>query len=356
MVTQIHKKSIQIKNYLKAIAGLIVFITISMNLEAATFLKSENNKSQAEVLEPSEQMSTKKEPHDAKTLYDLSILAANRNDLTLARNLIDEAIRLNHSNLDYLAFATDIAFIEKKYDKAEEYQVMLLLVAQSTLGLSTLLVSDILDQLAAINIVQERYEQARFRLQESLQLREKILGNNHLLIISSLNKLALLATRQQHPTVAEPLLKRSLDIARKVSGRQHGNSAILLASLADFYQNEGRLEEAEVHYKEAISIWETLPSDTPDRMLSQNSLGKLLLGQQRFDDARLQFEQVLHLLKQHYKKDHPYVQQAIENIKILDAEHKINLEKKLMYNELIRMLSFQLSQYRSDNLPSHRSQ
>ncbi len=171
-----------------------------------------------------------------------------------------------------------------------------------------------------------------------------------------MNKLALLATSQQHPTVAEPLLKRSLDIARKVSGPQHSNSALLLASLADFYQKEGRLEEAELHYQEAISIWKKIPNDAPDRMMSQNSLGKLLLGQQRFDDARLQFEQVLLLLKQHYKQDHPYIQQAIENIKVLDAEHKRSIEKNLMYNELVRVLTFQLSQYKPDALPSQGSQ
>lgn len=341
---------------LKALAGIFVLTSITLNLDAAVFAKNEpqqmrshkEESTRASKLASSENMSAKSKQKDAEAVYELSILAANRNDLTLARSHIEKAIQLNHSNLDYLAFATDIAFIAEEYDKAEEYQVMMLLVAQSTLGLDNLQVAVILDQLAAINIKQEYYEQAKHRLQESLQLREKVLGNNHLLIISSLNKLALLATSQQQPSIAELLLKRSLDIARKVSGSQHGNSALLLVSLADFYQKEGRLEEAELHYKEAISIWEKIPSDAPDRIMSQNSLGKLLLGQQRFDDARLQFEQVLLLLKQHYKQDHPYVQQAIENIKVLNAEHKKSIEKDLMYNELVRVLTLQLSQYKPE--------
>ena len=346
------------KTFLSAVTGIIVFITIPLNLEAADFTndKAQQMPSQHKsITVPPTQVSleevlAKSQQRDAEVAYDQSILAANRNDLILAHSLIEEALQLNHSNLKYLAFATDIAFISKEYDRAEEYQTMMLLVAKSTLGLDNLRVAEVLDQLAVINIAQDRNEQARFRLQESLQLRERVLGDNHLLIISSLNKLALLAIQQQLPLVAEPLLKRSLDIARKVSGSQHNNSAILLTSLADFYQQEGRLKEAEVHYKEAISIWDNSPSYTFDRMMGQNSLGKLHLLQQKFDDARIQFEQVLSMLKNHYKSDHPYIQQAIKNIELLDAEHNRIIQKNLMYDELVRVLSFQLLKHNTDKI------
>jgi len=122
----------------------------------------------------------------------------------------------------------------------------------------------------------------------------------------------------------------------------------LLTSLADFYQKGGRLKEAEVHYKEAISIWESSPSYIFDRMISQNSLGKLYLLQQRFDDAYIQFEQVLFLLKKYYKSDHPYVQLAIKSIQLLDAEHNRITQKNLMYDELVRVFSFQLLKYKKD--------
>jgi len=179
------------KTFLKALTGFIVLITVFLNLEAADFAnnKAQQIRSQHKYITVSpalaflEQVPAKSQQQDAKVAYDLSILAANRNDLILARSFIEEAIQLNHTNLEYLAFATDIAFISKEYNKAEEYQVMMLLVAKSTLGLDSLRVAEILDQLAAINVAQGRNEQARFRLQESLQLREKVLGNNYLLII-----------------------------------------------------------------------------------------------------------------------------------------------------------------------------
>ena len=325
MPAWIYKKCIQMKIFFKVLTKIAVLMTILLSMAFPVFAE-------------------KPIQDDAKRAYDLSVVAANNNNLILARRYIEDAIKHNYSNLDYLAFATDIAFIAKDYDKAEEYQVMMLLVAQSTLGLDDLQIAEILDQLAAINAAQKRNEQAKFRLLESLALREKVLGQNHLLVISSLNKLALLAARQNAPDIAEPLLKRSLDIARKVSGPKHGNSAVLLASLGDFYQKEGRLKEAESHYKEAISIWENKPDYSPDRMLTQNSLGQLLLRQQRFDDAYKQFEQVLLLLKRHYEPDHPYVQQAVKNIKTLEAEHKRITEQELIYDELVKQLTLHLSQ------------
>ena len=106
--------------------------------------------------------------------------------------------------------------------------------------------------------------------------------------------------------------------------------------------------------KEAISIWAESPGDPLRQAIGQNSLGQLLLSQQRFDDARLQFEQVLLLLKQNYSQDHPYVQRAIKNLAALDAKRRINIEKERMYDELVRELSFYLPEYKvlAENMAS----
>jgi tetratricopeptide (TPR) repeat protein len=200
-------------------------------------------------------------------------------------------------------------------------------------------VAVILDQLGSIYVAQELYEKANSCLQESLHLREKLLGYSHLQIVVSLNKLASVAVRQENPTVAEPLLKRSLDITREVSGLRHANRAAMLANLADLYLRETRLEEAEVLYEEAISIWADSPGDPLRQAIGQNSLGQLFLSQHRFDDARIQFEQVLFLLMQNYRQDHPYVQQAKRNLTALDAERGSNVEEERMYDGLVREFS-----------------
>ena len=232
----------------------------------------------------------------AKASYNLSIIAAKRKNYTQAHTFIEEAVQLNYSNPKFLTLAADISFITQKYDKAEEYQLELLKIVLSTQDPDDLRVALAQDQLGAIYFAQERYEETKFTLQTSLQLREKVLGNSHLLIVTSLNKLATLAIRQQQASAAELLLKRALKIAREVSGKRHANSAAMLANLADLYQSEKRLQEAELLYKEAISIWVDSPGDPLRQATGQNSLGRLLLDQRRFDDARFQFKQALLLL------------------------------------------------------------
>lgn len=278
----------------------------------------------------------------AEAAYNLSILAANRKDLTLAHSLIDESIQLNQSNPNYLTFTADIAFLRQQYDKAEAYQMMVLEIARSTPGFDDLQVAMILDQLGAIYVQQQDYEKASSSYQQSLQLREKLLGNNHLQVAMSLTRLASLAVRLDQSSVAETLLKRSLAIAREISGPRHVNTANMLANLADLYQSEARLEEAEALNKEAIAIWDDSPGDPLRQAVGQNSLGRLFMSQRRFDEARLQFEQVLLLLKQNYEQDHPYVQQAIRNLTELDAVHESNVKKDRMYDELQRELSSRL--------------
>ncbi len=367
------------KKYLKTVAGILVLTSVSTGLHATVSADISNNKGlhmfsqsrettsdidgsnknvvasdnqfQSKTIEvplPStskafiEQVRVNSRMQAAEAAYNLSILAANRKDFTLARTFIEESIQLSQSNPNYYTLAADIAFLTQQYDKAIAYQMKVLEIARSPLGFDDLQVAMILDQLGAVYVVQEDYENAKSSLLESLQLREKVLGDRHLLVAMSLNKLASLAVRQDQSSVAETLLKRSLDIAREVSGPRHENSATMLANLADFYQSETRLEEAEVLYEEAISIWADSPVDPLRQAVGQNSLGRLFMSQRRFDKARLQFEQVLFLLKQNYTPDHPYVQQAIRNLTELDAKRESNVDNGRMYDELLRELSSRL--------------
>lgn len=364
------------KNSLKTVVGIMAMTAVSMSLEAAVFADissddrqqkrsqvremmsgideldektvdsvSQSQRTEIEMPSPTtseaflEQVYINSRQQAAEAAYNLSIIATSRNDLALARTHIEESIKLNDVNTNYLTYAADIAFITQEYNKAEGYLVMVLELVRSALEHDDLQVAVILDQLGSIYVAQELYEKANSCLQESLHLREKLLGYSHLQIVVSLNKLASVAVRQENPTVAESLLKRSLDITREVSGLRHANRAAMLANLADLYLRETRLEEAEELYEEAISIWADSPGDPLRQAIGQNSLGQLFLSQHRFDDARIQFEQVLFLLMQNYRQDHPYVQQAKRNLTALDAERGSNVEEERMYDGLVREFS-----------------
>ncbi len=364
------------KNYLNTVTGIVLFTALLASLQTTASTTTDNadelqvrsqsrvitseiagsntsaatsdiqsQKKTAEKTSPAtselflDQVRVNSKNQAAEAAYDLSILAANRNDYALARKLIEESLQLNPSNPNYFALAAAIAFVTQEYDKAATYQMKVLDMARSEPGIDALKVAQILDQLGTIYYNQEDYVKAKSSFMESLQLREKKLGSNHLQVVVSLNKLASVAIHQDQANDAEALLKRSLNIVRNVSGPRHTNTATMLANLADFYHSAARLKEAEALYGEAISIWHESSVDPLTLAVCQNSLGQVLLRQKRFDDARLQFEQVLLLLKQNYTQDHPYVQQVIKTLSNLDAERKRNAESGALYDELVRELS-----------------
>lgn len=356
-------------------AKIILFTSLSTGLQAASFAASDddtlqarsqpdetasehdaagsntatsNHQSQDKSLKvgslPSyelflEQVRATSKQQAAEAAYNLSVLAVSRKDIAKARTHIEESVQLDQSNPIHLAFAADIAFMTQQYDKAASYQMTLLEMARAEPGVDDLQLADILDQLGAIYFAQEDYGKTHSSLTESLQLREKVLGDTHLLVALSLNKLASLAIRQHQPYIAESRLKRALDIARDVSGSRHANTATLIASLADLYHGVARLEEAEGLYEEAISIWRDSSAEPLALAVCRTALGRLLLKQQRYEGAHLQFEQALHLLEQNYTEDHPYVQQAIQNLTKLDAERTRSERGDAMYDELVRELS-----------------
>ena len=321
------------KKISKFVALSLIFIALTPEMVSAKISQNEQQLIQSQntskqTLSPAkslvllEQLRTNSRVQAAKASYQLSIIAVSQMNLKLAHTRIKEAIQLSQSNLNYLKFASDIAFKIQNYDEAGDYQRVILKIAQSALKPDYLQVADVLDQLGAIYFAQENYQQSQTSLKESLQLRAKVLGESHLLVAKSLNKLATLAIRQQQPSVAELLLKKSLSVVREVSGNRSTDSAVIQANLAYLYHSEKRLEEAEVLYKEAISIWADSAGDPLRRVNSRNSLGRMLLGQQRIEDARLQFKQVLSLLQQNYAPDHPYVQQARRNLAALDGKRE----------------------------------
>lgn len=275
--------------------------------------------------------------------YKLGVEAAQKDDLDEAYKYISEAIGLSPNNVQYLQAAVELSFLKGDYEQAETLELVVIKQLRSEDTDNSRELSDLLDNLGTIYAAQELYDDAESSFQESLVLREQAYGDKHLLVAVSLNKLATLAVHQDHPAIAESLLKRSLDIAHEVSGPRHANSAAVLANLADLYQNESRMEEAEALYEEAISIWEESPDDQPlRRAIGLNALGQLYLRQQRFDDARVQLEQVLSLLQDNYAEDHPYVEQAKNNLTALDAESGNDDEAEHIYEALVREFNQQL--------------
>lgn len=282
----------------------------------------------------------------ARAAYELGVNAVDRGAIEEAYEYINEAIMLDPDHLQYLQAGVELAFMRDDYDRAERLQKQAIDLLKTSEPTDPRQLSMLLDNLGTIYAAQELYRRAVGSFEESLAVREDGLGSCNLLVAVSLNKLATLAVQLDEPGRAEALLKRSLTIAQKVSGPDHANSAAVMSNLAELYQQASRNDEAEAMYLAAIDIWNKSSGEDPMRqVIGQNALGRLYLGQQRYEEARVQFEQVLALLQRYYESDHPYVQQAVSNLGVLDEELGNQTQIENMYDALVREFNLQLQRH-----------
>ena len=282
----------------------------------------------------------------ARAAYELGVNAVDRGAIEEAYEYINEAIILDPDHLQYLQAGVELAFMRDDYDRAERLQKQAIDLLKTSESTDPRQLSMLLDNLGTIYAAQELYRRAVGSFEESLAVREEGLGSCNLLVAVSLNKLATLAVQLDEPGKAEALLKRSLTIAQKVSGPDHANSAAVMSNLAELYQQASRNDEAEAMYLAAIDIWNKSSGEDPMRqVIGQNALGRLYLGEQRYEEARVQFEQVLALLQRYYESDHPYVQQALSNLGVLDEELGNQTQIENMYDALVREFNLQLQRH-----------
>ena len=90
---------------------------------------------------------------------------------------------------------------------------------------------------------------------------KKLLGAEHPYIATSLNNLAALYESQGRYEEAEPLYIQALDMRKKLLGEEHPDVATSLNNLAGLYSSQGRYEEAEPLYIQALDMYKKLLGD-----------------------------------------------------------------------------------------------
>ena len=90
---------------------------------------------------------------------------------------------------------------------------------------------------------------------------KKLLGEEHPSVASSLNNLAGLYKSQGRYEEAEPLYIQALDMRKKLLGEEHPDVATSLNNLAGLYSSQGRYEEAEPLYIQALDMYKKLLGD-----------------------------------------------------------------------------------------------
>ncbi|MBD2095338.1 tetratricopeptide repeat protein [Trichocoleus sp. FACHB-591] len=135
---------------------------------------------------------------------------------------------------------------------------------------------------------------------------------------TSLSWLAFLYKSQGRYEEAEPLYVQALALSKRFLGEEHPHVAQSLNNLANLYQFQGRYEEAEPLLMQALALYKRLLGEEhPDVALSLNNLGGLYKSQGRYEEAEPLLMQALALYKRLLGEDHPDVATSLNNLAYL---------------------------------------
>ena len=103
---------------------------------------------------------------------------------------------------------------------------------------------------------------------------------------ASLNNLAFFYEEQGRYEQAEPLYEQALAMMRKLRGEDHPNVATSLNNLAELHRSQGHYEQAEPLYEQALALRrKLLGEDHPAVATSLNNLAGLYKSQGRYEQA-----------------------------------------------------------------------
>ena len=135
---------------------------------------------------------------------------------------------------------------------------------------------------------------------------------------STLNNLAALYDSQGRYDQAEPLYLQALELCKRLLGEDHPQVATSFNNLAGLYESQGRYEQAEPLYLQALELRKRLLGEEhPYVATTLNNLAGLYKSQGRYEQAEPLYLQALEILEQVLGDDHPNTKACRKNLAIL---------------------------------------
>ncbi|MEM8640686.1 MAG: tetratricopeptide repeat protein [Cyanobacteria bacterium P01_G01_bin.54] len=155
-------------------------------------------------------------------------------------------------------------------------------------------------------------------------------------LATMLNNLAELYRVQGKYEQAEPLFLQALEIRKKVLGEDHSDVALSLNNLAALYYGQGKYEQAEPLFLQALEIRKkVLGEDHSDIAITLNNLAELYRAQGKYEQAEPLFLQNLAILKKVLRGEHSYMAHSLNNLALLyEAQGKYEKAKSLFLQAL----------------------
>ena len=161
------------------------------------------------------------------------------------------------------------------------------------------------------------YRQAEFWYQKARTTAQEHLPAQHPDTTVTLNGLALLYYSQGKYNEAEPLYLEALTIERTILPN-HPKLAATLSNLALLYGLQGKYSEAEPLFLEALAIDRaSLPSNHPDLAKGLNNLAALYYSQGKYNEAEPLFQEALTIDRAILPPNHPDLATHLNNLALL---------------------------------------
>ncbi len=296
----------------------------------------------------------------AESQHDLAVLLQSAGEYVRAcelfqRSLSTRAKLLGPGHPD--TALTEIGFgsvlhAQGRLDEAEARLGSALAACEAQLGSQHPTTLRALDASSALLADRGRYREARPLLQRVYAGQQKIYPRDHPVVVATLGRLAVLLaklgdaeaesllehaiaiseqTRTENPAQtallvadlaelfeqqeryieAEPLFERTLVITEKVSGSEHPNTARALVRLASCVRAQSKTARARPLYERALAILEkTVGADHPDTSAVLHSLGALARDDGDLASARAFLERALAARTRAFGGEHPNTQRT----------------------------------------------
>ena len=147
-----------------------------------------------------------------------------------AQQAVEEAVKLDSTNPEYLLTLAEYQRWNGEYQKMEKVALKAISLIESEDSIDEILLSEGLTSLGLAYLYEGKYDLATDALQQSLEMRKKLLGDSHPSVAISLNNLAGLYQSQGKYAQAEPLYQQALSIAELSLGKNHPNTNTIRAN------------------------------------------------------------------------------------------------------------------------------
>jgi CHAT domain-containing protein/Tfp pilus assembly protein PilF len=139
--------------------------------------------------------------------------------------------------------------------------------------------------------------------------------DGHLRLAASLNNMAGVWLDYGKLDEAELLYREALDVRRRLFKGNHTELAAGIHNLAGLLRTQGKLAEAEVLFRESLAMYEQLfMGDHPMKALSLVSLGRVIESQGKLSDAERLIRDALSMRQRLFKGNHPDLAQSLNNL------------------------------------------